>query len=86
MTTLRALSKVNELDILIVELARLPGVDATQAERIGDYILRLPADEAMAFAVAIRNVKRVNTSCMGCGDITVQQPCKGCCSRVEFGR
>jgi len=43
---------------LMRELGRRLGIGQKSAERIARYILRLPHEEAMQLAVAIRNVKQ----------------------------
>lgn len=45
------------VDKLIVELGRLPGIGAKTAERLAHHILKVPAEEAIALAEAIRAVK-----------------------------
>ena len=42
---------------LITELARLPGIGQRTAQRLAFHILRVPAEEALALADAIREVK-----------------------------
>ncbi len=66
------------VDRLLAELAKLPGVGRKTAERLAHHILRLPADEAMKLAVAIRDVKRNTRSCSRCANVTESDPCAIC--------
>jgi recombination protein RecR len=66
------------MDRLLAELERLPGVGRKTAERLAHHILRLPADEAMKLAVAIRDVKRNTRSCSRCANVTEADPCAVC--------
>src|SRR3954467_10734108 len=45
------------VDRLIGAFGRLPGVGAKTAERLTHHILKCPAEEALALAEAIRDVK-----------------------------
>ena len=42
---------------LINEFGKMPGIGQKTAERLACYILKLPAEEAMLLAYAIRDVK-----------------------------
>jgi recombination protein RecR len=66
------------MDRLLEELGRLPGVGRKTAERLAHHILRLPTDEAMKLAVAIRDVKRNTRSCSRCANVTEADPCAVC--------
>lgn len=66
------------VDRLLAELARLPGVGKKTAERLAHHILRMSNDEAMALAVAIRDVKRNTRSCSRCCNVTEDDPCAIC--------
>ncbi|MCG3134032.1 MAG: Recombination protein RecR [Planctomycetes bacterium] len=66
------------MDRLLEELAKLPGVGRRTAERLAHHLLRLPADEAMKLAIAIRDVKRNTRSCSRCGNVTEIDPCAIC--------
>lgn len=66
------------MDRLLEELGRLPGVGRKTAERLAHHILRLPADDAMKLAVAIRDVKRNSRSCSRCANVTETDPCVIC--------
>lgn len=66
------------MDRLLDELAKLPGVGRRTAERLAHHLLRLPADEAMKLAIAIRDVKRNTRSCSRCANVTEADPCAIC--------
>jgi recombination protein RecR len=55
---------------LIDAFGRLPGVGAKTAERLAHHILKCPADEALAFADAIRDVKERVMHCRTCFHLT----------------
>ena len=63
---------------LIRELERLPGVGRRSAERMAYYLLEASKEEAMALALAIRDVKKNLHPCAGCGDLTEQERCAIC--------
>jgi len=66
------------VDRLLEELAKLPGVGRKTAERLAHHILRAPEEEAMALAVAIRDVKKNTRSCSRCANVTESDPCAIC--------
>src|SRR5687767_13367728 len=66
------------MDRLLEELGKLPGVGRKTAERLAHHILRVPADEAMRLAVAIRDVKKNSRSCSRCSTVTESDPCAVC--------
>lgn len=55
---------------LIEELSRLPGVGRKTAQRLAYHVLRAPADEAQALAVALVAVKEQVAYCSVCCNIT----------------
>jgi len=63
---------------LILELERLPGVGRRSAERMAYYLLEASKEEAMALALAIRDVKKNLHPCAACGDLTEQAHCTIC--------
>lgn len=67
------------MDRLIEELGRLPGVGRKTAERLAHHILRVPAEDALRLAVAIRDVKQKTGSCSRCCCVSEEDPC-GICS------
>ncbi len=58
------------VDRLIEALGRLPGVGAKSAERLAHHLLKCPADEALALAEAIRDVKERVGHCRTCFHLT----------------
>jgi recombination protein RecR len=63
---------------LVEELSRLPGVGRRTAERLADHLVRAGRDEAMALAVAIRDVKKAVRPCSTCGNFAEADPCAIC--------
>lgn len=63
---------------LIEELGKMPGIGQKTAERLANYILRLPVEDAMAFAQAIQDLKRNVRNCSVCFNITETDPCHIC--------
>jgi recombination protein RecR len=63
---------------LITELARLPGIGQRTAQRLAFHILRVPNDEALALADAIREVKETVTQCEICFNLAVGPRCRIC--------
>jgi recombination protein RecR len=66
------------VDRLLAELEKLPGVGRKTAERLAHHVLRMPSEEAMKLAVAIRDVKRNTRSCSVCANVTEADPCAIC--------
>lgn len=63
---------------LIAELEKLPGVGRRSAERMAYHLLAVPTDEAMALALAIRDMKKDLHPCAECGDLTEAERCAVC--------
>lgn len=63
---------------LIDQLEKLPGIGRKSAERIAYHILRLPRDEAMALAEAIRSVKEDVRYCRICYNLAEDELCAIC--------
>jgi len=63
------------VDRLIDAFGRLPGVGAKTAERLAHHLLKCPAEEALALADAIRDVKDRGRHCVTCFHLTeAEQP------------
>ncbi|GAC1467483.1 MAG: recombination mediator RecR [Isosphaeraceae bacterium] len=58
------------LDRLSETFGRLPGIGAKTAERLAHHILKCPAEEALALAEAIREVKEKVRHCATCFHLT----------------
>src|SRR5262245_37375460 len=58
------------VDRLIDAFGRLPGVGAKTAERLAHHLLKCPAEEALALAEAIRDVKDRVRHCHQCFHLT----------------
>jgi recombination protein RecR len=63
---------------LITELARLPGIGQRTAQRLAFHILRMPPDEALPLADAIREVKETVGHCEVCFNLAVGPRCRIC--------
>ena len=56
----------------------MPGIGRKTAERLAYYVLRLPEEEAMKLAHAVRDVKKSIRHCSRCFNISEQDPCAVC--------
>ena len=63
---------------LIQELSRLPGIGRKSAERLTYHILRLPKENALVLADAIRNVKENVRYCSACYNLSEGELCAIC--------
>ncbi|MFY9487637.1 MAG: recombination mediator RecR [Solirubrobacterales bacterium] len=63
---------------LITELSKLPGIGRRTAQRLAFHILRVPEDEGLALAEAIREVKEKIGFCEVCFNLTDQPVCRIC--------
>jgi recombination protein RecR len=63
---------------LIVQLTRLPGIGRRTAQRLAFFILRLDADDALALADAIREVKERIGFCRRCFNLAEGELCTIC--------
>ncbi|HIP96839.1 MAG TPA: recombination protein RecR [Anaerolineae bacterium] len=63
---------------LIEEFSRLPGIGPKTASRLTFYLLRSPAEQTMALAEAIRQLKERISFCEVCYNITEASPCPIC--------
>ncbi len=64
---------------LIQEFEKMPGIGQKTAERLACYILKQPVEEAMQFAYAIRDVKKLIKTCAVCFNVSESDPCHICC-------
>ncbi len=63
---------------LITELSHLPGVGQRTAQRLAFHILRMPSEEALPLADAIREVKDTVGLCETCFNLSVGPTCRIC--------
>jgi recombination protein RecR len=63
---------------LVAQLTRLPGVGTRTAQRLAFHLLRVPGDEAIGLAEAIRDVKERVRFCRECGNLTEDEVCAIC--------
>jgi recombination protein RecR len=63
---------------LVAQLTRLPGVGTRTAQRLAFHLLRVPGDEALALAEAIREAKERVGFCLECGNLTEEEVCPIC--------
>jgi recombination protein RecR len=66
------------VDNLVAQLSRFPGVGTRTAQRLAFHILRVPKEEALALAEAIREVKERIGFCSECGNLTEEELCVIC--------
>jgi recombination protein RecR len=72
---------------LVEQLGRLPGIGRKSAERLAYHLLRVPPQDALALAEAIRNVRENVRYCEVCYNLSEAAVC-GICSdpRRDSGR
>ncbi|MDO8142150.1 MAG: recombination mediator RecR [Candidatus Brocadiales bacterium] len=63
---------------LINEFGKMPGIGQKTAERLACHILKLPGEEAMQLAYAIRDVKKLIKACTVCFNVSEDDPCHIC--------
>ena len=63
---------------LVAELEKLPGIGPKSAQRMAFYLLRVPREEALHLAEAIRDVKDKIRFCEECYNFTDQDLCDIC--------
>jgi recombination protein RecR len=66
------------LQRLIDELKKLPGVGPRSAERIAFHLLKTGADEALALAATIRDIKENVRPCGRCFNLAEDELCNVC--------
>lgn len=66
------------LEVLVREVARLPGIGHKTAQRLAFHLLRIPREEALDLARAIERVRTEVGVCEVCGNISETQPCYLC--------
>jgi len=73
------------VDNLVAQLTRLPGIGARTAQRLAFHILQRPAEEALALAAALTDVKERVRFCRECGNLTEEELC-GICTDTRRDR
>ena len=66
------------LELLIEELTRLPSIGPKSAQRMALHLLRVPREDALRLAEAIRAVKERVRFCSVCGNFAEDDPCALC--------
>jgi recombination protein RecR len=66
------------LELLVEELKKLPSIGQKSAQRLAMHLLKMPREEALRLAEAIRVVKERVGVCATCGDFSEQDPCLIC--------
>jgi recombination protein RecR len=73
-----SLSTPASLAALLAELERLPGVGPRSAARLAHHLLRVPEEQALALADAIRTVRARIRPCSLCHAPAESDPCPVC--------
>lgn len=63
---------------LIEEFHKLPGIGPKSAQRLTYHMLRIPAEDALALAQAITELKERTVLCSICQNVTETDPCTIC--------
>lgn len=66
------------LELLIEELVRLPSIGQKSAQRLALHLLRVPKEDALRLAEAIRAVRERVGFCATCGNFSESDPCQLC--------
>ncbi|RKX83564.1 MAG: recombination protein RecR [Spirochaetes bacterium] len=69
---------MNALEILIENLAKLPGIGKKSASRIAYYLLSADRSYSKTLADNIKNLKLKIKTCSICGNYTEEDPCSIC--------
>ena len=66
------------LELLIEELEKLPSIGLKSAQRLALHLLRVPKEDALRLAEAIRAVRERVGFCTTCGNFSETDPCALC--------
>jgi len=66
------------LELLIAELEKLPSIGLKSAQRLALHLLRVPKEDALRLAEAIRAVRERVGFCSTCGNFSETDPCALC--------
>ena len=72
------MADLTAMDTLISRLADLPGIGKKTAQRLAFHIMQMRAEDALAFADAVRVVKERVRACSECFNLTETDPCPIC--------
>jgi recombination protein RecR len=73
------------VDNLVAQFTRLPGIGSRTAQRLAFHILQRPAEEVLALAGALAEVKERVRFCRECGNLTEEDLC-GICTDTRRDR
>jgi recombination protein RecR len=71
-------SPIEPLEKVIQELGKLPGIGRRSAERMAYHLLAAEEGEAMALAMAVRDLKKKTRPCKACGATAAEELCSFC--------
>lgn len=66
------------LELLVEELTKLPSIGQKSAQRLALHLLRVPREDALRLADAIRDVRERVGFCGTCGNFSEADPCALC--------
>jgi len=66
------------LELLIEELTKLPSIGQKSAQRLAMHLLRVPKEDAIRLAEAIKAVRERVGFCSTCGNFSESDPCLLC--------
>ncbi len=70
--------EASSLHRVIEELKRLPGIGTKTAQRLAFFIMKMPTEQALGLARAIRELKENIRFCKVCGNLTESDTCDIC--------
>jgi len=70
---------------LVAQFTRLPGIGSRTAQRLAFHVLQRPAEEVLALAGALAEVKERVRFCRECGNLTEEELC-GICTDARRDR
>ena len=73
------------LELLVEELTKLPSIGQKSAQRLAMHLLRVPKEDALRLAEAIRAVKERVGFCSLCGNFSESDPCLICTDPARDG-
>jgi recombination protein RecR len=73
------------LELLIEELTKLPSIGQKSAQRLAMHLLRVPKEDALRLAEAIKAVRERVGFCSTCGNFSESDPCLICTDTQRDG-